>query len=250
MNKQIVLNEKFKEHMVAHNSFYNNYEDYLTDEVKEKLLSKCVRDFNIIHIPYSFNVGKVGIVQVADSDNIFWAKRKGRDIYSRFVKNRQNEESNIITFILKEQYHNKGKFNLISMYPSLGKSEKEIFDPNISSLEELQCSISFWSKYAFVEEYEVGTDEDIIEVNKCLYNKEYNSNHNEIIPKAFHQLYLKNLYFGSEITKAYDENFDFIETKCNYTGFRFNYMTNGYEFKIGYVGNEKNDFVEELHLVG
>lgn len=247
----IIVNGKFRQHMLTHNEFVKNYEEYLTKEIKEKILKQCKENFNIIHITYNEIVGNVGIVEVAKNDKVFWAKRKGRNIYSRFVKERNSEKTNIITFVLKEQYNNKGKFNLISMYPSLGKTEKEIFDSNISSLEELERSIDFWTNYAFVGEYEEETDKDIFEVNKCLFSKEnYESNTKEIQNLNSEKLYLKNLYYGSETIKFFDMEGDFVQTKCKYTGLKFNYMNNGYEFRIGYAGNQKNEFIEEISLVG
>lgn len=257
---KIIITEKTKEHMECHNKLFKPYTEYLTPTIEQKILRQCKRNFNIVHITFNEHVGKTGIVEIDENDEIFWAKRKGRNIYSRFVKGRVSYTTPIITFILKKQYDGED-FNLISMYPSLGVTEKEVFDPSIRSLSELERSISFWSKYAFTDDdYVKGTEKDIIESHKCLYNSSawFDLNYSDesmdidfskLILKS-DKLYLKNLYFGSEITKQFDEDGYFVETECQYTGLRFTYMCNGYEYKIGYAGNSKNDFAEEMALVG
>lgn len=263
MNKKLVLNERFRGHMENHcSSFNKNYVEYLTPDVKEEILNKCASEkFNVVHVKFDSNIGTTNIAKVNDTDSVFWAKRKGRDIYSRFVKGKEPKPTNIITFVVKEQHYNKGVFNLISMYPSIGKSEKEVFDQNIDTIEELERCINFWTEFAFVDkDYVKGTEKDIIEKNNILFNKEiwfeinYTEN-NEEASKYFsklkcNKLNLKNLYYGSKTTKIFDEFGNFIESECKYTGLRFNYMCNGSEFKIGYAGNKNYDFAEEIYLVG
>ncbi|WPC42924.1 hypothetical protein [Clostridium sp. JS66] len=266
MNKKLVLSERFKEHMKAHgNSFDGEYEKYLTEKVKNEILLQCNSDLNVVHVLVTEFpiVGFVTIVPVDKNDNIFWAKRNGRNIYSRFVKGKKPCMTNVITFVVKEQYNSKGTFNLISMYPSFGVSEKEVFDPNIDSIEELEKSINFWTEFAFVDtetEYIKETKKDIIEKNNVLFNSGmwYEVNYTENCPEAWEyyanlkcdKLDVKNLYYGSKIIKQYDGYGNFIQTQCEYTGLRFNYMCNGVEFKIGYSGNVKHDFVEEICLAG
>ncbi|MBV4428721.1 hypothetical protein KM792_10215 [Clostridium tyrobutyricum] len=254
MEERIVLNTKFKKHMQTHSiSFYENYENYLTEDIKEKILKKCNSNFNIINLKMPFTVGVTNIAPVNKNDKIFWAKRKERNIYSRFVQNKKSKETNIITFIIKQQYYNKNLFNLISMYPSLGETQKEIFDPNIASLEELEQCISFWTKFAFADkEYIPGTENSILEKNNVLFNKEFwDSTEQEIMQIHNTQndkLYLKNLYFGSKTLKWFDEFGQSVLTQCKYTGLKFNFLTKDKYFVIGYAGNEKNDFIESIYI--
>lgn len=60
-----------------------------------------------VGLEYDFNkvVGKTGCVETTDSDEIVYAKRKQRDSFSRFVKNRQLEDSNLVSAVLfKKEY--------------------------------------------------------------------------------------------------------------------------------------------------
>ncbi len=50
-------------------------------------------------------VGKTSCVKTTDKDKIVYAKRKQRDSYSRFVKNRQLEDTNLVSAVLfKNEY--------------------------------------------------------------------------------------------------------------------------------------------------
>lgn len=104
-------------------------------------------------------VGKTILVATTDQDVIVFARRVGRQGYSRFVKNRPPEDTRFLTVILKKDEHEE-YWILISAYFG-GQSEREPWDRAIRSPGERDQVKNFWSTHALVwgvEEVIPGTE--------------------------------------------------------------------------------------------
>lgn len=116
----------------------------------EKVISNLTILQVAIHketIDMGYQVGFADCVSVGETDEIVYAKRVGRFIYSKFVKNREPEPTNNITVVLKRMSPNK--YKLLTAYIG-NSSEKEIEDRSISTEEELNTCIAFWNTHALV----------------------------------------------------------------------------------------------------
>jgi len=128
--------------------------DYVKQIVQNHNVTKNEERFET---DMKFPVGMMDLVETTGSDEIVYAKRKNRDKYTRFVKNRKPEKTTIVTTDIRKS--EDGKHFVFTVYsgrltPKFPGGDKE--NPN---------SRSFWSKHALVW----GTQEIIpgTETNKC-----------------------------------------------------------------------------------
>jgi hypothetical protein len=78
----------------------------LLDLVEEVVRASEISGDNV-GIEYDFGeiVGKTSCVKTTEKDQIVYAKRKQRDSFSRFVKNRQLEDTNLVSAVFfKKEY--------------------------------------------------------------------------------------------------------------------------------------------------
>lgn len=78
----------------------------LLDLVKEVIENSEISGENV-GFEYDFHkvIGKTSCVETTDDDQIVYAKRKQRESFSRFVKNRQLEDTNLVSVVLfKKDY--------------------------------------------------------------------------------------------------------------------------------------------------
>ncbi len=75
------------------------------------LVSELIRQSEIsgenVGIEYDFGkvIGKTSCVETTDEDEVVYAKRKQRDSFSRFVKNRQLEDTTLVSAVFfKKEY--------------------------------------------------------------------------------------------------------------------------------------------------
>lgn len=86
-------------------------------------------------------IGFSNIVKTTKDDIIVWIKRKGRKKYSRFVKNKQSEETDIFSFIAEKRNED---YELLTCFK--GKISK----PELKPASNKKESIDFWKRNAFV----------------------------------------------------------------------------------------------------
>lgn len=168
---KIIESKKFNEHMIAHEqNFFLPYEE-LIHKCKEKgCFDKLYEGFEILEISFDMDIGYCNLVKVDGNDEVIYAKRSGRDIYTKFVKGKEPTRTNSLMVILKRSYKNHKEYSLITMYPG-NKSCKEPQDKNIRTKQELIESLEFWSDKALVY------DKSIIQPNsirtRCPYKDLY-----------------------------------------------------------------------------
>lgn len=154
---KIIVSNRTREHMKVHGN------DFFTDW--EELLHQCEQKGQFDHIRglfvkmvMSFDqpIGISTVVPTTAQDEIVYAKRKNRTVYTRFVKNRLPQIINSVVVLLNQNRQNKEEYYLITLFPGEG-SEKEPEDKNINSLEELKTCFEFWDHHAIIY------DESILE---------------------------------------------------------------------------------------
>ncbi len=96
-----------------------------------------------MHIDMGREVGMCDLVKTDETDDTFYAKRLGRKIYSRFVKNKSARPTNYITIVLDKQ--SDGSYHMLTVFfgrvaPPFPYGKD---DPN----DEAR---GFWSKHALV----------------------------------------------------------------------------------------------------
>lgn len=126
------------------------YKELIKEFEASEEFQKLDADFEVVTKEYGKGVAYKTLVDLTEDDNVIYAKRKGRYIYTKFVdgKDVKNEVSRV-TFVLKRNNINNKQYFLITMYPG-EQSKKEPEDKNIKSLNELMECIGFWRKKALI----------------------------------------------------------------------------------------------------
>jgi len=168
---KINVNKTTEEHMEAHRSeFLSEWKILLSRCTEKNEVKTLTKDFEIIELKFDEAIGYKTLLEVTSQDTIYYAKRKGRDIHSRFVKNKSPLLCDTLTLILKKDRRAPETYNLITMFVG-SPNFKEPEDLNIYSKSELIESLNFWSKHAFVY------DETVIDVTSvktiCPYKNLY-----------------------------------------------------------------------------
>jgi hypothetical protein len=87
--------------------------------------------------------------KISLKEEAFFAKRKGKDVYSRVIPNVIKKTSSIVTiFAFRDTKRNIEDFVLITAYIG-NMGEKEPMDRNIKSDAELEKSLDYWCETAF-----------------------------------------------------------------------------------------------------
>lgn len=129
-------------------SFYprfNQHHIHLSlDEFLPDIINKVQNtELDFIEIEHHFSnvIGKTSCVTVDDSDHILYAKRKGRDGFTKFVKNREPVECNSIFAVFK-----RTSFGYLIITIFIGeKAGREPWD-NYATEEDVR----FWENHALI----------------------------------------------------------------------------------------------------
>ena len=166
---KIIQSNKFKNHMIAHEGdFIIPWQSVLKEAERRGAFNELHLSFDNITVTFEQKVGNCVLVEANEEKDVLYAKRVGRDIYSRFIKNRAPCETNKCTFFLKKSNERDFEYYLVTMFCGM-PTYKEPQDKNISSLPELKESLKFWSTHALIY------DESIIDINSitkiCPYSE-------------------------------------------------------------------------------
>ncbi len=134
--------EKVFERSDAH--FHKGIDASLIKEALSKILSEN-RGFVETAVDMKRIVGLKHCVKTNENDQIFYARRTGREGLSRFVKNRKAEPCQFLTVILKKAYEGN-EYILVTAFIS-DESMKEPWDRSANKEE----SIEYWNTHALVE---------------------------------------------------------------------------------------------------
>lgn len=154
--------------MQAHeDAFVTSYEEIIDYCLLNNKFDNLSKNFEEIVIDFPFPVGRCDLVRTDETDTILYAKRRNREIYSKFVLNRKSTIVNSCVIILKQSYTNPNEYFLITMFPG-SIAIKEPSDRNIKTIEELQQIINYWDKHALV--FEGSTIDQNTIRKRCPYN--------------------------------------------------------------------------------
>ena len=167
-SKKIIATTRFKQHMEVHlNSFIIPYEELINECIQNGRFDKLEKAFEEIIIEFPYNIGISSMVEINQNDNVFYAKRVGRDIFTKFVKNREIKIVNKCVICMKQSSSNADEYFLITMFP--GKQTiKEPEDRNIKNISILEQTLLFWDQHAIV--FEEGTIDSLSLTYECPYN--------------------------------------------------------------------------------
>lgn len=159
---KIIRTNKFKNHMKTHeNQFIVAYENIIKYAELSGKFKRLRNEFIEMIVELPFYVGYTDLCQITDKDTIVYAKRKNRDIYSKFTLNGERKLTNKCAFVLKQDCKNINQYYIITMFPG-EYLIKEPQDKNIKSEEEKRKVLEFWKQHALVFDSEKIDEETII----------------------------------------------------------------------------------------
>lgn len=147
----IMQSDKFKLHMEVHkHDFIIPYEDIISYAVSYDYFSNLKEDLVQLIIEFPFNIGYSNLCKTTNTEEIIYAKRKNRDVYTRFTLDGQSKLINKCAVVLKRgKEDNSNVYYLITMFPG-EYLVKEPQDSHIKTEEEKLKSIEFWNEHALV----------------------------------------------------------------------------------------------------
>ena len=167
----IIIDERTESHMLCHNDdFFKGWKATFELLQEKGAFNDLKEPIERLEVALDEPIGYCTLVDTTDEDEIVYAKRLERELYTRFVKDREPSLIAHVVVILKKDEEVEDSYRLITMYPGR-RSEKEPEDIKIESKEELIRSLNFWSKKALIY------NEDIIEEGSqkdyCPYQNLY-----------------------------------------------------------------------------
>ncbi|MBM6616981.1 hypothetical protein [Bacillus suaedaesalsae] len=172
MTNKIIISTRSKIHMEVHqNDFFINWQEILKIYEEEGYFNHLSKQSEKLIITAPEPIGITSLINTEENSEIVYAKRKERNLYTRFVKNRKGSITHSFVVVLNKTRNNNNQYLLVTMFPGNG-AYKEPEDPTISTKRELIESLLFWEDHALV------FDESTIEYSTitpfCPYKDLYN----------------------------------------------------------------------------
>jgi len=138
---------------------HNHLTECLSIEVAETVLEVALSQINAFDQEYvteQVACAETGLqsrcVTTSESDEIFYAHRRGREGPTRFVVNRQPDPTNHITVVLGRDRLKPGVMGLITAICGR-RAQPEPWDRRLTDSSEIAASKVFWSTHALVFDY-------------------------------------------------------------------------------------------------
>lgn len=168
---KVIISDRSKQHMEAHREdFLIPYEDLIEWCRENGQFEDLAQYFEVIEVEFPFYIGYGKLFETGPGDDVVFAMRVNRDIYTRFIKNREPYLIKSCVICLRKNLEREGKYYLVTMFPGF-KSEKEPQDKSISTMQELKKSLDFWNKHALL--YEPGIIQLDTITRLCPYHDLY-----------------------------------------------------------------------------
>lgn len=149
-DNKIIMSNKFKQHMLVHqNDFKIPYHNLMKYMEYKGCFNNLKDGFVEMVVEFPFDIGYTSLVETDSTHNIFYAKRKNRDTYSRFTTSGEKRLTNRCVVILNQSYTNSNEYYLVTMFPG-EHLIREVQDKNIKSDEERKRILEFWSEHALI----------------------------------------------------------------------------------------------------
>lgn len=160
---KIILTNALREHMICHDQeFLKGWEKTFQQIEEDGILEQLAPGEERIIVNFDAPIGYSMLLETTEDDEIVYAKRLGRELYTRFVKGKEPTYSYQAACIFRESKEEENAYELITMYPG-GRSEKEPEDRKIQDKEEMIRSLKFWKERALIynpENIESGSEKD------------------------------------------------------------------------------------------
>ncbi|MGL5675915.1 MAG: hypothetical protein ACRDDX_05860 [Cellulosilyticaceae bacterium] len=173
----IILSDNLRSHMVCHDKeFLEGWEKTFESIQAKGAFDDLTADVERIITTFEEPIGYSMLLETTDEDEIVYAKRLERELYTRFVKDKEPGPSYQVMCILRKSEEVEGAYDLITMYPG-GKSEKEPEDIHIQDKEEMIRSLQFWKERALIynpANIESGSEKDYCPYKNLFYLLEKN----------------------------------------------------------------------------
>jgi hypothetical protein len=166
--KKIIITNKFKGHMVAHKKeFIEPFENLIKEFEMSKEFQRLEDDFCKITFNFNRDIGFNTVINTGLNEKVIYAKRIGRELYSKFVKRKElGAKTSKVVFILNKNKKDENLYFLITMFPG-EECEKEPEDKSIKDISELEKCLNFWRNRAFIY------DENLIDITTIRYSMPY-----------------------------------------------------------------------------
>lgn len=166
--KKIIITNKFIKHMEVHNnSFIVPYSKLIDICKKDGSFQNLTKPFEALIVEFPYNIGFSEMVELTGKEDVFYAKRIGRNIYTKFVENKQSKEVNKCVICLKQNQLSPNEYFLITMFPG-EYAVREPEDSAIRDMPTLKATLKFWQNHALKFNSETIDASTII--NKCPYS--------------------------------------------------------------------------------
>ena len=110
IDNKIIVSNKTRQHMVVHqNDFQIPYHNIIKYMESKGYFNDLKDGFVEMIVEFPFNIGYTSLVETDSTHNVLYAKRKNRDIYSRFTKNVKKRLTNKCVVILNQSYTNSNE---------------------------------------------------------------------------------------------------------------------------------------------
>lgn len=149
---KIIQSNKFKTHMKIHEREFIIPYSKLIEYVKNSGKFKELQDnFIEMMVEFPYHIGYTSLCETNENHTTVYAKRKGRDIYTRFTLDGEREKTNKCIVILKKSFEKDDEYFLITMFPG-EYLVKEPQDRNFQSEQSRKTSVRFWENHALIFE--------------------------------------------------------------------------------------------------
>lgn len=147
---KIIQSNKFRNHMQVHKEeFIVPYTKILELAEKRSLFDNLERKFEVVVMEFPFITGYCDLIETTKDDEIIYAMRYGRKVYTRFVIGKQHYLINKCVICLNRSAFKNEEYYAVTMFPG-GKSVKEPQDKYITTIDQLENSLDFWQNHALV----------------------------------------------------------------------------------------------------
>ena len=164
MQKVLYSSENLKvyDRYKSHNHISRRDLHLLQIAIKNNIDNILANEFIILSHSFEENIGKTSCVRVSDNDRFFYAKRKNRSGYSKFVLDREPEDCNNVIAILK-QTTVENEYILITSFVG-NPAEPEPWDKIAT-----QKAFDFWESHALIVSDLSEIDESSITYDESVY---------------------------------------------------------------------------------
>ncbi|MGL4736395.1 MAG: hypothetical protein ACRCW2_02965 [Cellulosilyticaceae bacterium] len=169
---KIILTEALREHMRCHDQeFLKGWEKTFACIEESGILEQVGEGEERLIVNFDAPIGYSMLLETKEEDEIVYAKRLGRELYTRFVKGKEAVYSYQVACIFRKSKEEEDAYDLVTMYPG-GKSEKEPEDRNIQDKQEMIRSLNFWKDRALIyypDRIEPGSEKDYCPYKNLFY---------------------------------------------------------------------------------